>query len=433
MINITYSQNYYKEDLINNTSTFNLENEESIKPKESTKPEEFIKFEESIEHIKYQNYDEYPQILNSSIFWIENNYYDNYFRYKYFPIYDRTIDLASFNFEVYYVRQLAFYWFLSKENYINNKTLIFAKNYLNYSQNFVYSKDLNSKNIISSELNPNSHFSSCHSYIDFGNGTNVNMNSFYLLFLVEMHKKNLTSKQDITNMNCIKNYLINQENSLGGYYFYDMNSSKNFLDFYGSGEALLAMINYYKYVDKDKELLLFLKNSFRKSHDLIYPGYADHNYMSFFTWALQFLREIYLIDEELEWRLYTEIILDEAFKLRNENLCKNDSCIISKSSGEYAYFEGISSVNFMFKNEQKNWWIKKQELNNYLSLASKEISQWQIKSINDYENKTKIKFNGNPKDLVGTFCDSYYCQYSRIDFMQHALSAYIFLYQDGIN
>lgn len=67
MINITYSQNYYKEDLINNTSTFNLENEESIKPKESTKPEEFIKFEESIEHIKYQNYDEYPQILNSSI------------------------------------------------------------------------------------------------------------------------------------------------------------------------------------------------------------------------------------------------------------------------------------------------------------------------------------------------------------------------------
>lgn len=189
MINITYSQNYYKEDLINNTSTFNLENEESIKPKESTKPEEFIKFEESIEHIKYQNYDEYPQILNSSIFWIENNYYDNYFRYKYFPIYDRTIDLASFNFEVYYVRQLAFYWFLSKENYINNKTLIFAKNYLNYSQNFVYSKDLNSKNIISSELNPNSHFSSCHSYIDFGNGTNVNMNSFYLLFLVEMHKK----------------------------------------------------------------------------------------------------------------------------------------------------------------------------------------------------------------------------------------------------
>ncbi|MCA9495504.1 MAG: hypothetical protein KC589_01060 [Nanoarchaeota archaeon] len=374
---------------------------------------------------------EFPILLNSSIYWLENNYYNNYFRYKFFPLFNQTTELTSFNFDVYYVRQLAFYWFLSKENLANNKTLIYAKNYLNYSRNFVYEKNTS----IFLETKSSgfiSEYKLCKSFIDFGNGTNLNMNAFYLLFLVEMHKQNLTSTQDIKNMNCIKNYLISLESPNGAYYFYDLEHHRNFIDFYGTGEALLALISYYNYVDNtDEELLLFLKNSFRTSFDLIYQGYVDHNFMSFFTWALQFLREMYLIENELEWRLYTEIIIDEALKHRNEGICKNGPCIISKASGEYAYFEGIAAVNFMYKNNKNLWWIEEKSVTNYLDLASKEISTWQIKSLNDFNEKNNLELNTYPKNLVGSFCNSYHCQYTRIDFMQHALSAYLFLYKDN--
>lgn len=330
------------------------------------------------------------------------------FYYNYYPLNN------TFENNDNIVRQVGSFYSLIKIYNItkNSNTLKSIYLFKNYAESLISYKKIRGVEI---------------AYLEYDYTAKVNTNALYVLALIEMQKSDLKlSEKDYLDMEKLvegMKYMVDDEG--GFWYVFFLEKSKNRIDYYGSGEAMFALVSYYKYVDSDVELLNFVNENFEKFFVELDFYEFDQKYKSFFLWGLLYLNEVYEINSELKWRLYLENMVSKAMEFRiNNEICFDNGCIIDYTSGEYAYFEGIANV-FMKINDEK--YFLDEKVFKYINESYDEISSWQIKSVQDYEDKSLNIFNGDEEFLIGGFCDSFNCSNIRVDYTQHAICGLLYL------
>ena len=256
-------------------------------------------------------------------------------------------------------------------------------------------------------------------YLSVDHTAKINSNALYVLTLVEMKKAGLElSERDLEDMEKFVNGIVMQASDGGGFWYtYFLDKKKNKIDYYGSGEAQLALVSYYRYFDNSREDLLNLsKENFESFFPIIYSYDFDTLYGKYFLWGLLYLKELQGVDDSLKWRLYMEKMLQKGVLYRENNeICKDLGCIVRYDAAEYAYFEGVAGVYGILSEEI---WFASNESIEYLRLAEPMILSWQVMDKDD-----KLAYGG--------FCNSHNCSNIRIDYTQHAIDGVISLVENG--
>lgn len=140
--------------------------------------------------------------------------------------------------------------------------------------------------------------------------------------------------------------------------------------------------------------------------------------------------ELNEVDEK--YYSYVEDLVNKGLDYRvNNPSCQDFGCIMVQITiSEAAFLEGNIIVYDLL---DKNNYSRINELKKYIDLTYINVLNMQVKSVEDYENKTKSEFNGNSSLLVGGFCSGrndgdYFCENLRNDYTQHASSSLLNYY-----
>lgn len=277
-------------------------------------------------------------------------------------------------------------------------------------------------------------------YIEFNDIALINTQAFYLLALSELKKEGilLTEREEQDLEKIINGIYLMRAKKGGLWYVYYLPSEKNKISPYGTSETLFGLISYYKYINKDKKVLDFAENIFKEYFEIAQKySFEKEEARSFHSWILYFLKDLYQIDES--YYSYVETIVNNALDYRKNNInCYNSGCLIYKKTiSEAGFLEGNIVVYNILREMN---YPRIEELKEYIDLAINDIYSMQIRSIEDYYEKTGKSFNGNNEMLIGGFCGGlndgkFFCETMRSDYTQHSSSALlnyynIFLFAD---
>jgi hypothetical protein len=267
-------------------------------------------------------------------------------------------------------------------------------------------------------------------YLEYDEVAKLNAQALYILALAELKKQGfaLTEKELSDAKKIIQGIEMMESEDGGFWYLYYLPEVHNRISIYGSGEALFALAQYYQYVEKNSDYLSLAKKHFA----LLYPGalaaenFADEEARAFHSWVLYYLASL----EQIEPGQFEYIVplMARAFEYKEKNpACRNENCIISPDAGiELSLLEGFSAAYPLFSIQDRE---SKNKLKEYIEFGIERVGALQIKTIQDYKNKTGQDYGDKPENIIGGFCEAESCNYLRIDIAQHALGALMNVYE----
>jgi hypothetical protein len=255
----------------------------------------------------------------------------------------------------------------------------------------------------------------------------INSQAVYVLSLAQLKKMGfeLTEREKDDLEKIINGIKLMQADDGGFWYVYYLDEKDNKITPYGSGEVLYALVYYYKYIDKDKELLDLAKKHFSKFYPkTIGLSFIEENNRSFYSWVLYYLCEL----EEIEpgQFKYIKALIEKMLDYRENNYrCHDSSCIMRPfNMAESSFLEGTArAYNIIKKNNPELASL----VYDYLRKSVKDILKMQVKSKEDFRDKYHYDFKADDKIILGSFCgDMKNCEKIRNDFAQHSLSGLIY-------
>ncbi len=344
--------------------------------------------------------EEIPQRLELSYNWLINfQKEDGLFYYQY------NITNNSFTDDDNIVRQIGtFYSLIRYYEYYNDS------NSLNSINKF---RDGINKHIKYGEINETE-----IAYIEFNNVSKINSNALYLLSLVELKKQGikLTQKETEDIDKILNGILFMQNGNEGFWYLYYVPKEYNRITPYGSGEAILALVNYHKYYKDSPEIIEITKKHFKYYIDLsLYHAFTHEITRGFFSWSLQYLSELNEIDNS--YYNYSEALIGKSIKFQdwNPHCNLNKNCIMSESSGESSFIEGITDIYPVLESENSSFALDIRE--EYLFRSLELLFKLQIT-------------NSTSNYLQGGFCNNLNCEFLRNDLNQHSTISLMNFYEN---
>ncbi|HDH31434.1 MAG TPA: hypothetical protein ENH26_01525 [Candidatus Wolfebacteria bacterium] len=182
---------------------------------------------------------------------------------------------------------------------------------------------------------------------------------------------------------------------------------------FSNGEALLALVRYYKY-NPTKEVKVVIDNAF-SYFNTKYSNAWDYN---FYLWGMSAIKDLYKIEPKKEYFEFTKAYTDwriSSYRDRRDSI--GNKC---------AYIEGVISAYSVLEPN-----ITKKEKDYYLE----EINFWLAKSkeLQVKDGVITLRFGDKDYDLnlprperaQGGFLTGLDKLSQRIDFTQHCLSSYL--------
>lgn len=245
----------------------------------------------------------------------------------------------------------------------------------------------------------------------------TNTTALVVLGLVEYMEAD-EQKKTIENLEYLvrlSNYLVSTQTSTGAY-VNDFLPTPVESD-YNNGETMYALIRSYHLTQKESYLL-----SVKRMANYAIDHYGKQKFnSSFFSWGMAGFSYLYMIDaDERYWKFMTTSI-DTYFTARGdryEKYLKNKSGSMPIAPSASVFLEGLNHVGWIAKEKDPVLYTR---LKNHVKKVLEYLLVYEI-------NSPYGKYKSEDVRVSGAICAKDTCETTRVDFMQHNLSAmYLYL------
>lgn len=241
--------------------------------------------------------------------------------------------------------------------------------------------------------------------------TYTNTTALVVLGLVEYVESDDAHKttENLEYLVRLSNYLVSTQASTGAYvnsYIPEPQESD-----YNNGETMYALIRSYALIQKQEHLLSVKRMA---NYALHHYGQQDFN-GSFFSWGMAGFSYLYKTDPDSR---YWEFLSGSADKYMNARGQGYERYLREKKSypvipGSSVFLEGVDHIGWIAKEKDP---VLYRKLKTHVELLLSHLLQYEI-------NSPYGKYKTTAESVNGAVCSQVTCETTRLDFMQHHMSA----------
>lgn len=253
--------------------------------------------------------------------------------------------------------------------------------------------------------------------ITYEDNTLTNTTALVVLGLVEYMEADEQKKttENLEYLVRLSNYLVSTQTSSGAY-VNDFLPTPEESD-YNNGETMYALIRSYNLTQKEAYLLSVKRMA---NYAINYYGKQDFN-SSFFSWGMAGFSYLYAIDNDERYWNFLRNGANSYFTARGndyETYLANTEAYLPIAPGTSVFLEGVNHIG----------WIAKEKDPALYSRLKKHVKKV-LEYLLVYEiNSPYGKYKSEDVRVSGAICAKDTCETTRIDFMQHNVSAmYLYL------
>lgn len=213
----------------------------------------------------------------------------------------------------------------------------------------------------------------------------------------------------------LSNYLVSTQTEKGAYinsYEPDIRESD-----YNNGETMYALIRSYALTQKPEYL-----QSVKRMADyaLSHYGASDFN-GSFFSWGMAGFSHLYATDPDERYLAFLSAYADKYFKARGDSYeqyirYQEGAPVIPGAS---VFLEGVNHIGWIVKEKDP---VLYQRLRYHVRLVLEHLLRYEI-------NSPYGRYISPAESVNGAVCSQVLCETTRVDFMQHSLSAMVLYFR----
>jgi len=255
------------------------------------------------------------------------------------------------------------------------------------------------------------------SAITYNEVTNTNTTALLVLGLVEYLEVDeaLQTTENLEYLVRLSNYLVSTQTSTGAYInTYKPTPSESD---YNNGETMYALIRSYRLTRKQPYLLSVKRMA---NYAIFHYGPRDYN-SSFFSWGMAGFAHLYQVEPDEK---YWEFMRAYAVKY-----------MVSRGNGYEQYLSGktkepiIPSASVFLEGVSHIAWIAKEKDVSFSNMLTRH-TQRVLQHLLMYEINSPYGAFVSESDVVtGAVCATVGCETTRIDFLQHNMSAIILYFR----
>lgn len=252
--------------------------------------------------------------------------------------------------------------------------------------------------------------------ITYEDNTLTNTTALVVLGLVEYMEADEQKKttENLEYLVRLSNYLVFTQTSEGAY----VNDfvPKSIESDYNNGETMYALIRSYNLTQKEAYLLSVKRMA---NYAINYYGKQEFN-SSFFSWGMAGFSYLYAIDKDERYWKFLRTGADQYFKVRGddyEKYLKDNDAYLPIAPGSSVYLEGVNHIGWIAKEKDP---VLYRRLKKHVKKVLEYLLVYEI-------NSPYGKYKSEDIRVSGAVCAKDDCETTRIDFMQHNVSA-MYLY-----
>lgn len=246
--------------------------------------------------------------------------------------------------------------------------------------------------------------------------TFTNTTALVVLGLVEYMEADEQKKttENLEYLVRLSNYLVSTQTPEGAYiHTYTPEPSESD---YTNGEAMYALIRSYNLTQKEAYL-----SSVKKMADYAIGHYGAQTFhASFFSWSMAAFSYLYAVSPDEKYWKYMASSIDAYFEARGnmyEKYLTDKEKYTPISPGSSVFLEGVNHVGWIAKEKDP---VLYRKLQRHIQNVLEYLLLYEI-------NSPYGKYKSVDTRVSGAVCAKADCQTTRIDFMQHNISA-LYLY-----